>query len=193
MDNSLILIVALAASVLLAGCAGSVPQKEYDYLKASCADEKQSLQTELDSANGKIASAAQRYEDCISAKQALEGKLEMKELENSMLRTEAGVLVTARQKAEEIAAYGLVLQYYDDAFGPGKVLNTYRLNRIDTQVRSLLDSQLLALWNGVRNCGGLTDCDSAKAKFTSEIQNKKGALALEIVEIVKDKNSTASG
>ena len=109
-----------------------------------------------------------------------------------MLRTEAGALAQARQKAEEIAAYELALQYYNDAFGPGKVLNTYRLNRIDTQVRSLPDAQLLVLWNAVRNCGGLTDCDNAKAAFTSAIQGKKNALALQIVEIVREKNSTAS-
>jgi len=193
MDNSLILIVLFASSVLLAGCAGSVPQKEYDQLKISCADEKQSLQSELDSANGKAASASQKYSECISAKQAAETRLGTKDVENAKLRGENGLLVQARQKAEEIAAYDLALQYYNDGFGPGKVLNTYRLNRIDTQVRSLSDAQLLVLWNAVRNCNGITDCDNAKAKFTSEIQGKKNALALEIAEIVKGTNSTASG
>lgn len=188
------LLLLLCCFALLFGCAMlGVPQKDYDSLKASCTDEKQSLQSDLSAEKDTSAQSAQRLLDCTNAKQALDTRIASKDSEISRLRKEEAILQEAMKKTDQIAAYQLALEYYNDAFGPGGVPNTYRMAQIGSQLQLLSDPKLPPLWNSVRNCGGLSDCEDAKAAFVSAIQAKEASLAVDVVGIVKGKNVTAGG
>ena len=110
------------------------------------------------------------------------------EQENAALKAKADVLDAARAKTDRLAQYNLTLQYYLDAFGPGKVPNTARLMRIDTQLAVVNDMVLSSLINSVKNCQGITDCDKAKAAVLSYIEKQDQKLALEAAAIVGEKS-----
>ena len=187
--GSLLLLCALSL-FLLFGCIGTVPQKDYDALKASCAQEKQDLQSQLSAENAKGSDAANRLSDCLSSSGALAAKIAAKDAEIYRLRGEELVLNQARGKAALYSGYGIALQYYNETYGPGSIPNTYRLNRLDAQVRSLSDPNLLLLWQRLRNCETITTCADAKAAFISGISDGQAALALQVVGIVKEQNGT---
>ena len=179
----------LVSLVLLYGCTGSsVPQEKYDELAASCskakADDASSLATEV----AKTSAANAKFSTCTAEKLSLESLLTVREQENEALRAEAAVLSRARAKTNLAAQYNATLEYYLEAFGSLKLPNTARLKKIDTQVASLNDSALLALWKSVKNCKGITDCDNAKANFILYIDGKITALDIEAAAIVGAKS-----
>ena len=190
--GTLLLPFALSFFLLFGCVLGGVPQKDYDALKASCASDREASAAALQSEQAKSEDAAQRLDACMGSNSALNSRIALKDSEITGLQADKAVLDAARQKTGQIAACGLALQYYNDAFGPGSIANTYRLNRIDAQVASLSDQNLTALWGAVRNCDGITGCANARAAFVSAIQGKEGALAVQAAAIVQA-NSTPGG
>ena len=195
MNGRMLLAAAMALGLIaLAGCViGGVSQGDYDSLKASCTSDAQASAAALQREQAKSADEAQRLSDCMDSNSVLNGRIAIKDAEITGLQSGQAVLEAARQKTGQFAAYGLALQYYNDAFGPGSIANTYRLNRIDAQVGLLSDRNMPALWSAVRNCGGITDCANAKAAFVSAIQDRENAIALQVVGIVQPANSTSGG
>ena len=191
--GTLLLPFALSFFLLFGCVLGGVPQKDYDALKASCASDREASAAALQSEQAKSEDAAQRLDACMGSNSALNSRIALKDSEITGLQADKAVLDAARQKTGQIAACGLALQYYNDAFGPGSIANTYRLNRIDTQVGSLSDQNLSALWSAVRNCGASTDCANARAAFVSGIQGRENAIALQVVGMVQANNSTSGG
>ena len=184
--QKLIALIALVA--LLFGCTGSVPQEKYDALAASCDKASADAASSFASEVAKTSAANAKFSTCTDAKQSLESLLSVREQENEALRAEAAVLAKARVKTSLALQYNLTIEYYLESFGPGKVPNTARLRKIDTQAASLQDSTLLALWNGVKNCQGISGCDNAKADFIAHINTRMNALAMEAAAIVGAKS-----
>jgi hypothetical protein len=178
-------LIALVSLVLLFGCTGnSVPQEKYDALSASCEKAKATASASLASEEAKANAANSRFSACTLEKQSLESLLTVREQENEALRAEAAVLAKAREKTGLAKQYNVTIEYYLEAFGPGHVPNTVRLKKIDAQVASLNDGSLAALWQGVKNCQGISDCENAKAAFILYIDNRITALGLEAAAIV---------
>jgi len=179
------MLIAIAALALLFGCVGdSVPQEKYDALSASCDKAKTDAASALADQKNRADLAEARLATCNSNSMSLEQLLTAKEQENDLLSVDAAVLANAREKTGMILQYNLAEEYYLDAFGPGKLPNTARMNKIDAQVALLNDSGLAAVWNGVKNCQGITGCDTAKAKVAPYISNQTQRLSLEAAAIV---------
>jgi hypothetical protein len=179
------MLIAIAALALLFGCTGSgVPQEKYDALAAWCDKAKTEAAGALAEEKGRTDLAEARLATCNSNSMSLEQLLAAKEQENGLLAADAAVLAKAKEKTDLIGQYNLAEEYYLDAFGPGKLPNTARMNKIDAQVALLGDSGLAAAWNGVKNCQGITGCDTAKAKMVPYIGNQTQRLALEAAAIV---------
>ncbi len=178
-----LLVLASALLLLLSGCIG-VPQEKYDALKTQCDQEKQGLQTIVDAQRARADGAEEKLSDCSTGKDADRLALKASEERVASLEKDLKVLEAAKKKAETAQQYRLALEYYNDAFGPGKVPNNYRLTRIETQVASLSDAALSLAWKSVRNCESSSECDSAKKDFTSKINAKVNSLALEIADII---------
>jgi hypothetical protein len=178
-------LIALVSLALLFGCTGNgVPQEKYDELAANCNKAKTDAASALAAEIAKTGSANAKISSCIDEKQSLESLLSMREQENGALRAETAVLEDARVKTGLAAQYNLTIGYYLESYGPGKLPNTVRLRKIESQVNMLNDSTLKALWAGVKNCQGITDCDDAKAKFIPYIDSRITALKLEAATIV---------
>ncbi len=177
--------IALVSLALLFGCAGSsVPQEKYDALFASCSKAKSDASSALSAEIARTGAADARLSACTDEKQSLGSLVAARERENAALRANESVLDAARAKTDLAAQYGLATAYYLEAFGPGKLPNMARLGKIEAQVDSLNDSALKALWLGVKNCQGITDCANAKAKFTAYDDGRAASLRLEAAAIV---------
>ncbi|MFA6328427.1 MAG: hypothetical protein WCY41_03205 [Candidatus Micrarchaeia archaeon] len=175
----------IALAVLLFGCTGNgVPQEKYDALSASCEKAKADAASSLAGEMAKTGAANSRLSACTEEKQSLEELLTVREQENGELREEKAVLDSARAKMALAEQYNITMKYYLEAFGPGKVPNTLRLKKIDTQASSLNDSAIMGLWSNVKNCQGISGCDDAKEKFTAYIGGKITLLKLEAAAIV---------
>ncbi len=191
-NRTLLIMLPIAAAILLSGCVlGGVPQKDYDELKQSCVEDEQYLNSELSIEKERALSASQRLTDCASVNDALEKKLALKEGEVAKLNERDRVLAAAIEKTDEIASLDVLLKYYNDAFGLGGIANTYRLNRIDEQVRSLSSQELTFAWANVRNCQSSSQCDSARAGFVGVINASQARLANDVVNLIKAVNSTS--
>ena len=187
--NANIVLIALVSLALLFGCAGSgVPQEKYDALSASCSKEKADAASSLSAEVAKAISANARFSTCAGEKQSLESLLAVREQENEALRAEAAVLAGARVKTDMIAQYDLALQYYLEAYGPGKVPNTARLRIIDGQLAVVNDQVLSSLINGVKNCQGITGCNNAKATVQPYIEKQQQKLAVEAAAVLAAKS-----
>ena len=182
-------LIALVSLALLFGCAGSgVPQEKYDALAASCDMAKNEAASALSAQIAKTSAANSQLSSCTAQKQSLEGEQAVMEQQNSALQAQADVLAKAREKMDWAGQYNLAAAYYLDAFGPGKLPNTARMNKIDVQVALLNDAGLAAVWNGVKNCQGITGCANAKAKVIPYIGNQTQKLALDAAAIVGAKS-----
>ena len=178
-------IIALVSLVLLFGCtSNSVPQEKYDALSASCSKAKEDTSALLSSEVARTSAANSRLSSCAGEKQSLETLLTVREQENEALRAEEKVLSDARAKVDMIGQYNLTLQYYMEAFGPGKVPNMARLNKIDGQLAVVKDPALSAKIGSVRNCQSITDCDNAKAAVQPYVEKQEQRLASEAAAIV---------
>ncbi len=183
--NANIVLIAIVSLALLFGCIGSsVPQEKYDALAASCSKAGNDSAALLSAQIAKTGAASSQLSVCTEEKQSLESLLTVREQENAALGAEAAVLASARAKMGLAGQYNLTTAYYLEAYGPGKVPNTARIKKIDTQVNSLNDSALRSLWQGVKNCQGITSCEGAKADFIPYIDGKITALKLEAAAIV---------
>ncbi len=182
-------IIALVSLALLYGCIGdSVPQEKYDSLSASCEKAKNDAASALAGEKGRTDMASARLATCNAEMQSMEQLLSAREQENDELMIDAAVLAKAREKMDWAGQYNLAAAYYLDAFGPGKLPNTARMNKIDVQVALLNDAGLAAVWNGVKNCQGITGCANAKAKVIPYIGNQTQKLALDAAAIVGAKS-----
>lgn len=182
--NMRLLFAVLAALVLLLfGCTG-VPQEKYDALKASCDKENADAAAALAKEQAKSSDLQLKLSNCKAEGDA--GKLVIQNQERQIadLKNDSGILAAARAAAEKISLYNALRGYYDDAFGPGKIANSYKLNRVEGQLNSISDAQLSALWQKVRYCQSSTECDNAKAGFTKAIDGRIAAAALGVVDIV---------
>jgi len=178
-------LIAAVSLVLLSGCiGGGVPQEKYDALAASCDKAKNESAAALSAQMAKTSEADAQLSSCIAQMQSLEEEQTVLSRQNSALQAEAAVLAEARVKTALMGEYALAQQYYLDAYGPGKIINTAKLRNIDSQVASLNDLGLLEAWQGVRNCQTITECDSAKGKIIPYISNQTSRLAIEAAAIV---------
>jgi hypothetical protein len=184
MQNMRAIIALIAAFALLYGCTASVPQEKYDALAATCQKASDDAAIALNSEVAKSSSASSQLSACSAEKRSLESLLAVKERENDLLKADAAVLDAARVKTNLMAQYDLAMEYYLDAFGPGKVPNNARMNKIDAQVASLSDSGLAAAWLAVKNCQSVSECDNAKAAIIPYVEAQKEKLAIEAASIV---------
>jgi hypothetical protein len=180
-------ILALAAIIiLLFGCTG-VPQEKYDAMLASCDKDKAELSASVEKEQVKSSELQGRLGNCQAGSDADKLVIRTQESQIAALKTDSEILLTAKEKAGRIGQLKLLRTYYDDAFGPGKIPNAYKLNRIGNQANSLSDIELYATWKSVRNCQSSTGCDTAKADFVKAIDSGITAVAFEIVDIVNKK------
>ncbi len=177
-------LMGIAALVLLFGCIG-VSQEKYDGPKAQCDSEKADLSAQLSSKDSRVIELTGKISECNSQKQTMDAVIRTKDMEIAVLKNDSKVLASARAKAGRIAQYKLLITYYNEAYGPGKIANSVRLNRIDAQAASLNDTPLYASWKALRNCDGILNCDSSNAAFTKAIDSRINSLAFEIADIVK--------
>ena len=184
MPSMKILFALIAAVVLLFGCTASVPQEKYDALSSSCAKAKNDSAALLSSANAKQDMTDAQLSSCLDGKQSLQSLVAERDSENAALSAQKAVLDAARVKTDLAAQYNLTMEYYLESFGPGRLPNTARLKKIDTQVSSLHDSAILPLWVAVKNCQSITGCDSAKAAFVQYIDDRMASLDMDAAAIV---------
>jgi len=178
-------LLALAAALaLLFGCIG-VPQEKYDALKSSCEQEKKDLTLAAEAAQSQLAGLNSRLSSCTSSKEGIESLLKGKESELEAANARLSVLDRAKEKAGAVASVQALQAYYNDAFSPGKIVNSIKISRIEQQLALINDASLTAGWKRVINCGSLSECDNAKANFTAQLDAKISQLALETVSIVK--------
>ncbi len=168
--------------MLLFGC---VSQGQYDSLSEKCENEKNDLRASLDTERGKADDLTGKLSECADERDAAESELSSQQEQMQKFVQDSTALGQAREKAKQIQDYELALEYYLNAFGPGKVPNTAKMNLISSQVGSLNDTVLAANWNNLQNCQGITGCDSTKGAFVQRIEDRKQELASEIVELVK--------
>jgi len=174
--------VALA---LLFGCTGSnVTQEQYDTLSTSCAKAKSDSAAALARETAKANAATAQVSACTQEKQAVQSSLLATEQENAALQEKADVLDAAQAKTYKAAQYKLALEYYLDAFGPGKIPNTARLKKIDEQIAVVGDATLAGLISNVNNCQGIVGCSDAKAAVQPYIEAQQQKLMLEAAAIV---------
>jgi len=175
------IILALALCILF----GCVSQDKYDSLTKNCDQEKLVLSENIALEKATCAESKDAITKCSSEKNALQTLLNRKNAEIAAMRTDAGKIAQARVKTGQIAKYGLTLKYFDDAFGPDKIPNSAKLQKIDEMVESLSDPQVLAAWQSVKNCGSSNECDASRQNFVGMIDARVGALAREAAEIIK--------
>jgi len=187
MKPFLFLPVALSALLLLlSGCIG-VPQEKYDALKASCDNERGDAAASLEKEQVKTSELQGRLSNCQAGSDADNLVIRTQEGQIAALKADSSLLLDAKGKAGKIEQLKLLRAYYDEAFGPGKIANSYKFNRIDAQAASLADTELYNIWKSVRNCQSSTECDNAKANFIKAIDSRVAAIAFEIVDIVNRK------
>jgi len=184
--NANIVIILLVSLALLFGCTGEVPQEKYDALAASCEKAKNESFAALSAENARTSLANSKLSACTGEKQALAAALAITDEENARLKADAAILAQARTITSVISEYDLAAEYYLNAFGPNKIPNTARIKMIDSQVNSLNDSGLAAVWENVKNCQTGTDCANAKAKVVPYIDNQTAKLAVDAADIVKE-------
>ncbi len=178
------LFAVAAALILLFGCTG-VSQEKYDALKSQCEQEKKTLSDSVATQKARAESADAKLGVCNNQRAADALVLESNQEENGRLKVDSLTLSQAREKTGKIAQYNQALAYYNDAFGPGKIPNSVKLNRLETQLNLLSDKELYAAWKLVKNCDSSTDCSRDKTNFTGTADAGISALAAEVVGIVK--------
>ena len=183
-QNFAILSLLIAALALLFGCTQTVPQEKYDSLAAACAQQNATLQAGLSNAQAALAGAQGSLSDCVAGKQAQDQLIADKDNEIALLHLDSDVLAHARQKTTAIEDYNNLTSYYNDAYGPGKIINTAKLNRIDAQVRMLNDSSLSSSWADLRGCQTSYSCDVAKTAFVATIKSNIALLDAQVAAIV---------
>jgi|GEM_PF-1169647 len=178
----------LAALLLLYGCAG-VPQERYDALEMACAQERSALNENLALKISDANASRLRYEKCLSEKTATETLLNQLDLQCADALKDTAILAQARMKTAKIEQYNLVLTYYDDAYGPGKIPNTPKINRIENQIASLSDVPLYNSWLAAKNCDSIGGCNTAKQNFKNMISTRVDVLEKEVVGVIGQKDT----
>lgn len=190
MDERLKIIAAVLALAIVGAFAlsylASVPKGQYDALKTSCDEERASSAALLDAEKARADYAAGQLRGCENEVNANQGLLAAKNEEIEALQVDAGVLAQARVKANAHGQMALLLSYYLDAFGPGRVPNTPRVQKIEAQLASIGDAGLTGMWVDVKTCSALISCANAKDRFTGAIGTRMSLLANETAEIVKE-------
>ncbi|MEM2138002.1 MAG: hypothetical protein QW568_02850 [Candidatus Anstonellaceae archaeon] len=180
------IIILIAALLLLFGCTG-VPQEKYNTLKESCDREKAELSASAEKEQVKSSELQGRLSNCQAGSDADKLVIRTQESQIAALKADSSLLLDAKGEADKIGQLRLLRTYYEEAFGPGKIANSYKLNRIDAQTASLSDTELYNIWKSVRNCQSSTECDTAKANFIKAIDTRITAIAFRIVDIVNRK------
>ena len=182
------ILLLIAALALLFGCPGNtgVAQEKYDALAAQCAQQNTTMQGEIAAAKSALAGTQGTLSDCVAGKQALDQLIGEKDNEIALLRIDSDALARARQKTAIIGAYGNLTSYYNDAYGPGKIPNTAKLNRIGAQAALLDDSALLSLWGNLRDCQTSSACDAAKTAFVAKINANVALLDAQVAAMVAE-------
>jgi len=178
-----ILALIFVFALLMAGCAG-VPQEKYDALNSACTEGKAALQQNLDAQKARANSAEEKLSECTGARELQENMLRSKEAQIETLNANSDLLAEAKVKTDGIAQLDLLISYYNDAYGPGKIINNARLNRIETQVNLIGDDALPSKWQAVRDCYSIENCNSAKEAFSSYVNLKIAGLEKEAVKII---------
>ena len=180
------ILLALAALALLFGCAGNtgVTQAQYTALSASCAQQNETMQSQLNTAQTELVNAQGSLSDCVSEKQADDRLISSKDDEIAVLTNESDVLADARQEAALVNEYGNLTEYYNDTYGAGMVPNTAKVDRIDALVAQLNDTSLSALWGNIRNCQTLLGCQDAESAFQAGISANVAILNAKVEAIV---------
>lgn len=180
---SLLLAVVLLA-VIGYGVSKTVPSEQLDAARTQCEKDKTALSASITEAVSKTSQVQVQLTECTGARSALQAQNTELRNENEQLKQQAAVLADARKKAETVAGYQLLLTYYNDAFGVGKVPSNAKLLKIDKQASALNDAAAVSSWNAVKNCQTQSECDNAKAAFVSYVNGKIASVSMEVVSIV---------
>ncbi|VVC00101.1 Uncharacterised protein [uncultured archaeon] len=179
-----IMFALILSGVLLFGCiGGGVSQSDYDSLKASCDQQKKDLNTALADEQRTTEGVQRQLQGCNSDRETLQTGLDAAQSRIDALTPDAALAAQARNYSLQSAQYSLLRSYYDDAFGPDKIANTVKIKRIEAQLSVVNDPAITASWNAVKNCGGITGCDQAKAAFIGAIDAKISGFAKKIADL----------
>jgi len=185
MQNQAFAALALCAVLLLSGCLGSVPQSKYDELKAECAKQNETASSSLSAANLRADNFKLQAEDCLASKQATEKLLSDQNAQMASLKRDSATLASARQKTELIAKYRSALEQFNDAYGPGKVPTTPKVNNLNALVVSIKDPALYGSWLDFTRCTVPSECSAAKERFAANVNSSVSSLAYQTVDIIK--------
>ncbi|MCX6772969.1 MAG: hypothetical protein NTV88_04330 [Candidatus Micrarchaeota archaeon] len=189
MDEKIKLVGALVAIVIFGALVlsffTSVPKSTYEELKTACDSAKADAASQLSAEKGKSSFTAQSLADCVTQKKGGEELLAARNAELEGLRAKSAILSAARVKADAHQQYVLLLQYYNDGFGPNSVLNNEKMGKIQAQLTVVGDADVTGFFNSIRSCSTLLGCQSAKSNFINAAEQRMGMLANETTEIVK--------
>ena len=172
--------------------SGGASQEKYDALTSLCEKEKAGLGAECEDARAASSALEAKAAECEEKRSVAESLVASQQRQMGALQSDSDALSEIVAMGNRTGPYALALEYYNDAFGEGKVPNTAKINRIEAQTRTLGPDEY-ALWRGVINCEGLSDCESAKKKFVSSLEGKIAALEHELAAFVQEKaEGTAS-
>ncbi|MEM4634048.1 MAG: hypothetical protein QW275_02745, partial [Candidatus Anstonellaceae archaeon] len=170
----------------LFGCIGNDDlKKKYEALQEEYNAQKEVCEQDLKIEKMKNFECRSQIMDCNNAKKAVEDVLASKNQECLQLANDASVLNKAREKIIIIEKYRNLTELYYDTYGPGKIINSAKLNRMENYIRMLNDTELQLKWNDLRKCGSISECESAKSQLIKAINQSIEAKALEVVEIIK--------
>lgn len=185
--------IKIAAAIIVLSLVGafavsfltSVPKEKYDELQKGCEQGRIDAGKLLEAEQAKARFAGEELRGCEDEKKGAEGLIEAKNTEIAELRKDSDALAQARERADLHEQQKLLLEYYLDAFGSGKVLNNPRMQKIEGQLAVIGDAGLTGLWLEVKGCQTLLGCQNAKGKFTGAINTRMSLYANETVEIVE--------
>lgn len=190
MDERLKLIAIVAVLAIMGAAALSfftmVPKGAYDALQKGCEQDAASAAVTLEAEKQKSRYSAEQARDCESEKQGAQQLVEAKNAEIETLQKGADVLARARARADLHEQQRLLLEYYMDAFGPDRVINNEKVQKIEAQLGAIGDAGLTGLWVNVKGCQTLLGCQDAKGRFTGAIAARMSLYANETVGIVKE-------
>ncbi|MCX8196963.1 MAG: hypothetical protein N3G80_01455 [Candidatus Micrarchaeota archaeon] len=179
--------VVIVCFLVLAGCAqvGIGTKDECEQIQKALQEEKSYFSRQLAEEQQKSYNLEARLEDCIVNKKGLEAKVSSAEIELSRLKNESQLLGMIEEKVKESMKVEELDKYYQEAFGPKGIPNTYRIKKMEEIIRALNDSQMEKEMLALKNCDNPVSCQKAKEAFVETMRKRQEMIMEQIREIVR--------
>lgn len=178
-------IIPIVLMLTLGFLSGCVSQDKYDLLAKNCEQEHATLADNIELEKAACAESKDAVIMCNSEKNALQTLLNRKNTELTSMRADAAKIAQAREKTGQIAKYRLLLKYFDDAYGPGQIPNTAKVQKIDEQADLLSNPQVTAALQSAKNCSSLSECETSRQNLTAIVDKRIDELSREAADIIK--------